>query len=737
VVKRQPHPDSDHLSLVEVRRGDGSRVTVVTGATNGFVGDRLWYGPPGTRLVDGRVLKIARLRGVASPGMLMSAEELGFVVSDGDGLWTWTGPEPVGTTLLTVVGGLDTVFDLELTPNLAAFDQSALGLARELAAILKRPLPAVPPSFAYGWDRDLIGTVECPLYGLVAFDVDSLGTTPVWMQTLLCAVGSRPISPLVDLTNFVLWDLGQPLHVFDRETVELPLTVRSARAGERLDGLDGVERVLDPADLVICDRRGPVALAGVMGGMASAVRPETRRVLLEAAHFPAPGIYQSMRRHRLETEAGLRFGKGTDPEAALAAPRAFLSLAEEIGRIRVEGSALVGSAPQRQTFAFDAERIRRLLGVDWDDQRVVGDLERLGFDVVGGVVTVPSWRPDVEGMHDLAEEVLRIEGVDRIPPRPLAGRLTVGGRPPRNVHLYALKRSWAEAGYDEVITRPFTSPEREEPFLGPDGPWHVGVVNPLRDDERSLRRSLVPGLVETVRQNRARSEEPLRLFEVGPVFGKRGDGTIREYAALGAVLSCFGSARWPKDPDPSVLDLKAALTWVWERLGLAPLETRDTPVPPWAHPGRTAVLVGANGVRGAVGELHPRLAEVYRTGRIAVLTLDLGDPAAWDATLPELVRPSRFPTVTRDLSLIQPSGWNYGGLQAALERAVEAVLARRREISCRTSLIDRYAGSFGVSYTFRLVFQSQRETLEEATVERLLARILEALDAAGITRRGG
>lgn len=736
VVARTPHPDADHLSLVEVRRGDGSRVTVVTGASNGVPGDRLWYGPPGTRLLDGRILKTAKLRGVPSPGMLMSAEELGLADGKGDGLWVWDGPEPLGTSFLTVAGGPDTIFDLELTPNLAAFDQSALGLARDLAALLDRPLPTLPSSFAYGADPGLIGEVACPLYGVVALAVERLLPTPVWMQTLLRAVGARPISPLVDLTNFLLWDLGEPLHVFDQDQVHLPITVRAARAGEHLVGLDGVDYALTAADLVIADRRGPIALAGVIGGAASAVSSGTRHVLLEAAHFDAPGIYQTMRRHRLETEAALRFGKGTDPEAAMAAPTALLSLLQGFGAVQVVGSAMAGGLVARRSFPFRGDRLRVLLGVDWEDSTFLRDLERLGFAVRAGDVVVPRWRPDVEGIHDLAEEVLRVEGVDRIRSRPLSGRVTAGGRPPAKDRLFALKQAWAEAGYQEVATRSFTAPEREAPFLGDQGPSPVAVVNPLRDDERTIRRSLLPGLVETVRQNRARSEEPLGLFEVGLVFVKDEGGTVDERAALAAVLNLFPPERWPKGPSPTVLDLKAAVEWVWARLGLAPLELVESPPPPWAHPGRVAFLASADGVQGTVAELHPRLAEGYRTGPLAAVTLDLGNPAAWSLRKPAVLRPSRFPSVTRDLSLVLPSGWNYGRLCRAFDAAVAGALERRRAVTGATELIDRYEGAFGVSYTFRLVLQPERETLEEQAIERILTRVLNDLRAEGIELRG-
>ncbi|MCY0880921.1 MAG: phenylalanine--tRNA ligase beta subunit-related protein, partial [Firmicutes bacterium] len=272
VTHREPHPHADHLSLVTIERGSNPSAVVITGAANGFPGEKVWYAPPGTVLPDGRVLETVMMRGIPSPGMLLSAEELGFQAATGD-LWIWTEDHRIGTTFWEVIGCGDEVFDVEMTPNMAVFDQSMRGLARDLSAALQHPLTALPHD--YGFGSDLLAQVEAPqrapLYGIVEWEIHPGTVSPLWMQVLLRAIGQRPIHPAVDATNFVLWDIGQPLHAFDGDQIVLPLIVRLAREGEHLTLLDGKELSLHAEDLIIADQTGPLALAGIMGGRRAAV----------------------------------------------------------------------------------------------------------------------------------------------------------------------------------------------------------------------------------------------------------------------------------------------------------------------------------------------------------------------------------------------------------------------------------------------------------------------------------
>ncbi len=739
VVAEERHPDADHLRVVTVVRGTGQKTRVVTGASNGRPGDRLWYAPPGTQMLDGRTLGIANLRGVLSPGMLLSAAELGFSVSaegGGEGLWIWHGEQPLGTTLLEILGGVDTVLDLELTPNLAAFDQSAIGLARDLAAYFRRPLPTQPAPWTFG-DAPWIGQVDlphAPVYTLTGLQLRRSMDTPWWMQRLLRVVGQRPISPWVDLTNFLLWDLGQPLHVFDVDRVALPIAVRKARDGERLTTLDGIERTLTADDLVIADRHEALALAGVMGGRATAVTGETRRVLLESAHFEPTGIYRTMRHHQIESDAALHFGKGTDPQAALFAPAALVSYLGDCGE--VTGSRMAGRVGERRPIRWNGDQVRRLLGVGWSDEEMLSDLARLGFDRDASNLTVPSYRPDVEALHDVAEEVLRVHGVENVPMRSLTGPIVPGRRTARAVRLHALAAAWAEVGYWEIVTSPFTSAEREAGWVATESATEpIAVQNPLRPEDSRLRRSLLPGLVETIGQNRARRDQELAVFELAPVFHRRGDRPEQQYQlAVGRTLD-EPPPRWPRRPPATIYDLKAALAWVLRRVGLAEEFTLVLPeaLPSWAHPGRALAVVDPHRAqRGVLAEVRPSLLEPLRVKRLALLVLDVGDPATWALRSPEVARPSRFPSSYRDLSWILPESMGYADLVQRIDRVLVPV---RREFDVRTALIDRFVGEHGVSVTLRVTFQSNAATLSEREIEPVIDRMVSQLDAEGIRLR--
>jgi phenylalanyl-tRNA synthetase beta chain len=726
VSARAPHPNSDHLSLVQVRRGNGDTTQVVTGAANGFVGDRLWYAPPGAILPDGRTLEVRDLRGVASPGMLLSPEELGYQAYTGD-LWVWDGSEALGTTFLQAIGGADTLYEVELTPNIAQYLQSVRHVAAELAAIKNRPLNPGPPTFSYGSDS-LVGNVDsarCPLYGVVRLSLKPQKASPLWMQTLLRAAGHRIIHPAVDVTNFVLWDLGEPLHAFDARQVSGPIQVRTAAEGETLTLLDGHVLNLSNEDLVIADREKALALAGIMGGERSGIADDTTEVLLECAHFSSLPIYRSMKAHGLMTDAAQHFGRGTDPGAVLQAPSLVIDVLRAAGILAgVDGSSLVGSLEPEREVSWSPGFIRRLLGTDWSDDQISQALTRLGYRLEANQAVVPRYRHDVESAYDLAEDVGRYYSLNSVP-RTL---------PVQTVGLAA--RGWdqacedevrdvaAAAGYDEVMTRTFVSPELNRGF-GSAGGGVVTVTNPLREDESAMRTSILPSLLEVVRYNRSRHDLPIRIFEVGAVFEKVG-GQVVESRELGVVLSLEPIPALPKLPDPSVYDLTALVDYVKARLGLA-LERREYPHPPrYLHPGRVQEIA-VDGVRaGYVGELRPRVAAEYRVRRLAVLVLRLPEGVKRHASKPG--RPSRFPEVQRDLSVVVPDRVRYADIERAISQTDAAILRELRPI-------DRFAGEFGNSLTIRLTFQSDEMTLTDERVDATIAQIVAALAEIGVEMR--
>ena len=730
VRDRQAHPNADHLSVVTVERGGAVTTDVVTGAANGLVGEKLWYAPPGTRLPDGRILETVSMRGILSPGMLLSAQELGFVDPGGD-LWIYAGMLPIGATFLDAIGGPDTVYELELTPNLAVFDQSVLGVAREIAAVLNLACRNPGPEFQYGANASLMGVVDsvgCPLYGLTEFRVEGDKTTPLWMQVLLLSIGLRVIHPVVDITNFILWDIGQPLHAFDADKVVLPISVRRALAGESIILLDGSLAVLNSEDLVIADHNGPIALAGIMGGQRAAVTAATRHVFLESAYFNAPGIFHSGRQHHIVSDAGGHFGKGVDPSLGPVAAEATMVLLREIfgTASTVVSSAFQGSIPPQREIPFESERIRRILGVQWTDHEIVEGLGRLRFEVADGRVRIPLDRHDVTATEDLSEEVARVRGFDTITPTLPSNAIEPGSRDGTVSFVESMRDKWTTLGYWEVVTRPFWNVSRE--VLGEGKSRRpILVTNPLREEESELRQDLVPNLLEVLAYNRGRRDQPVAIFEVAPIYHRKNEKPY-ETMALAVAEVLEAPMQYPPAGDPGIYRLKGALEWVNRQLNLGLQQDPSGPIPAFMHPGRSVALYDKAGTWvGYLGELRPRLANLqFRAPRIALMSLaPIVETRAVQAGV--IAAPSRYPDVLRDLSLVG-SNLDYQAIvQTITESRVPDLVAVRP--------IDVFEGNFGKSLTVRLVFQSMVRTLTDVEVDSAVQTIVDALKIRGISRK--
>ncbi len=728
VLERHAHPAADRLAVLLVADGGGEPVQVVTGAPNGHPGDRVWYAPPGTTLPDGRVLGTEHLRGVRSEGMLLSARELGYV-GGGEGLWIWQGPGKVGERWPTVVGS-ETVLQLSLTPNLAQYDHSVLGVARDLAARDRAPLPAWPASPRLAGDEVLVRLEApdlCPRYAVALLECATPSGTMPWVwQRRLALAGVRLIHPVVDATNAVRIDMGQPLHAFDRDRVRLPLVVRRAAAGEPLVLLDGRTVTLDPDDLVIADGDGPVALAGVMGGQRSAVTADTRRVLLESAHFSRAGVYRTARRHQLVSDAAARFGRGTDVEAVLPAVGRFVDLLHTFG-VNVAGGAVqvVGPVPTRRHVLFQPARLRIWTGLDLDDEALAGELDRSGFILEAGRVRVPSWRPDIEGPQDLAEEVIRLVGMDAVPAR-LPARATPGVADPDTRQTDQLRDWLVAGGFVEVVSRSFV-PSGVSERLGLAPAVHV-VKNPLREDEAVMRTSVWPGLLDAARYNRGRGSERLALFEVGPVYlgtpaAPRERVEAGVLATLGEWPALFGASR------QSVYDLKGLVEELSRRLGWR-FDWGPWTEPAGAlHPGRALAIVRDGQVWGALGELHPAVLQAWRLPRTAVARWHVPPVMAGqrrDGERP--VPPPPYPAVRRDVSLLVPDGMPWAHVAALLQHHAGADVESIRPF-------DRYVDLSGTAVTVAIRYRAADRTLTDADVEARQAVLVSALAEAGIVRR--
>lgn len=685
-----PHPESDKLRLVTVDRGSAGTQQVVCGAPNvPTPGGLIVFAPLGTTLpAVGITLEPRKIRGVVSEGMICSESELGLSEGSAGILIVPEGKALPGTPFLEAYPQAgDTIYEIGITPN-RPDALGHVGIARDVAALygLRVELPAIkPPTPMAGGDIDSLTRVDnedterCPHYGAALVLDVSIAPSPDWMRWRLHALGIRPISNVVDLTNWILLEFGQPMHAFDLDLVrEQRIVVRRAAAGEPFRTLDGADHELASDDLVICDGVGPVALAGVMGGANTEIRDTTRRVLLECAFFEARGVRRTGRRHGLHTESSFRFERGTDwGGVAAVLERAQAMLCELADGKAVAGSIHAkGALPELPTVTLRSSRLNALLGVDVPFGQAATIIRHLGFDVLSETDTElsvrgASWRPDIAIEADFIEEVARIRGLDDIPavlpaipptPPSMAGRLE------RDVAAIAVG-----LGLSEAVTYSFVSPGELAALKAP--PPVVSLKKPMTEERNVMRTSLLPGLVEAVRRARRRGERDLRLFATGPIYLKPSSEApspdaqlARPHAAADAgvlpeerpmftcVLAGSRPAYLAKPTDVDVFDAKAIATELVGRLlrRRARIErTRDPGDLALLHPrGAGRVTVDGHEV-GRIGPLHPEVVDdLDLDGEVQVIELNLAALERIGREAPRYRPIPRLPAVTRDLALV-------------------------------------------------------------------------------------
>ncbi|MDQ4025088.1 MAG: phenylalanine--tRNA ligase subunit beta [Actinomycetota bacterium] len=732
------HPNADNLTMVVVSTGDGSQ-RVVCGAKNFAVGDKVALARVGATL-PGMTITERRIRGETSAGMLCSASELG-VAKDHAGLLILPPDAAPGEDVVRTLGLADSIFELEITPNRPDC-MSVYGVAREVAALTGAELK--PLSFADDPDPELPHpeTVEiedpagCPRYLARWISGLKIGPSPQWMTSRLVAAGVRPVSNVVDVTNYVLMELGHPLHAFDGDRVaEAHVVVRRARSGETLETLDGVGRTLRPDDLLIADPSKPLAIAGVMGGTSSEVSETTTEVLLESAYFDHASIAYTSRRHGLRTEASARFERGADPEAVpVAAARAAQLLADVAGgNARYPVWDEYPAPVQRRSITLRPGRTPKLLGVDVPAARQVEHLQSIGIEAVegeGGIETVvPTWRPDLTREVDLVEEVARLHGIDRVPPTlppGRAGALTEAQRFERR-----LRRTLAALGLREAWTESFLGPkELDDLGLATGHPARslVRLMNPMTEEKPALRTTLLPGLLRSVAHNVAHRAEGVALFEVARVYEPSDEELPVEADVLAAVLS---GRRRPQ-------------TWrgpagAWDFFGAkgvveATLRSLALPAPAFSpasgmpfHPTRSATVTVAGVTAGAFGELHPEVCDrfdVYE-GTVA-FELSL---APLLAALPARVKVEdlpRFPALLIDLAVVVDE-------DVPAETVAELVREAGAPDVTSASLFDLYRGEQlpegRKSLAFALEIRAPDRTLTDEEALTVRDRIVAALRA--------
>jgi phenylalanyl-tRNA synthetase beta chain len=728
------HPNADKVQLVDVDAGDGP-IQIVCGAFNMAVGDLVPLATVGTTMPGGMEIGRRKLRGELSNGMLCSSRELGLS-DEHSGIRVLDLSSEPGTPLADALGVVrDVLWDLEVNPN-RPDAMCIAGLARDAAAALDLPFtlpdPKVTPTGAAAADAVTVEIADpdlCGRFGAWVLRNVSIGTSPGWMQRRLLALGMRPINALVDISNYVMLELGQPNHPYDLALVPgSGLLVRRARAGEQLETLDGVVRTFTADDLLICDaRQQPVGIAGVMGGASCEISPTTTDVLLEMAWFQPWAVSRTSRRLGLRTEASARFEKGCDPEVIPLAAARFCALAADIcGATTAPGAVVVdGELPARPPVRTRTARVNALLGTDLSADQIRAELEPIGFACtpVGGDqdVTVPPWRYDCEVEIDIVEEVARHWGYDRIERRALtkerSGRLTATQKTRREV-----RRLLKSQGLAEVMPLPFLAPgDLERCGLEPVG---IELRNPMVAEESILRTSLRPGLLAATALNESRRSTGVSFFEVGHVFLPAPDGQLlpdeREHVA---VLLAGREA-------PAAVE-------AW--LVLADLLRVEQPavtneVLPGLHPGRSATATVAGSEVGVVGEIDPDVLEAFGIGeRVAWLELDLGALLSGPRR-PDSHRPvSRYPSSDIDLAFDTPDE------VSAID--VERTLAGTDPLVWSVELFDTFRGEqLGEgrrSLAYRVRLQADDRTLTDEEVAAARSALVAAAEAAhGVTLRG-
>jgi phenylalanyl-tRNA synthetase beta chain len=731
------HPKADRLKLCDVATGDG-QYQIVCGAPNVKEGMLSALAIPGAVLPDGRILEKTQIRGETSQGMLCSEAEL-ELGSDGSGIWALPEDLPLGASLAEALRLSDIVLDIDLTPNRPDC-LSILGVAREAAALQNLPLrhPDIPSSDVGGTIADIASvTIEdpdlCPRYTACLIEGVAIGPSPAWLQDRIRSVGMRPINNVVDITNFVMMELGQPLHAFDFDRLAgQRIVVRRAQDGETFVTLDNKERVLDSEMLMICDGEKPVGIGGVMGGLNSEVEASTRRVLLESACFNPVSIRRTAKRLNLNSEASHRFERGVDPQGTVVAlHRAAGLIAELGGGTLVDGHLDVHPAPhETPCIPLDVARTNHLLGTSLTADEIVRLLESI--EIKTEVVSPeqinarpPAFRVDIHQPEDLLEEIARLWGYNRITSRkPHVAADNVRANRPRD--LKGRIRSFLNGfGFTEIINYSFISERAcDQLLLAPEDPRRaaVHILNPLTEDQNVMRTTLVPGLLETALRNMAQQTRNLKLFEMGKVFFSQGqDRQPDEHDILAALWTgARHENAWNRQSAVcDFYDVKGALEGL-----LAGLQVKGShfvrmqaPQAPYLRKGAAAEIVIGDQAIGCVGEVHHEVLSRFNLKQAAfIFEIDLDRLIP---LIPDRVQAAplpRYPSTSRDITLIVDADLDaqtvFTGIRRMENELVETVW-----------IFDVFKGrpipDGKKSLSLRVVYRSSEGTLEDEAVNRI------------------
>lgn len=754
IEKIEKHPDADKLIICQVNVGN-EVVQIVTGAPNVKEGDkvpvvldggRVAGGHDGKKTPGGVKIKKGKLRGVESFGMMCSIEELGstkdmYPESPEYGIYIFDEDAKVGESAIEALGLHDVVFEYEITSNrVDCF--SVIGLAREAAATFgKKFCPPVVKETGNEEDaHDYIKvTVEneelCPRYCARVVKNIKIAPSPKWMQRRLASVGIRPINNLVDITNYVMEEFGQPMHAYDLDTIAgHEIIVKTAGKGDKFVTLDGQEREVDDTVLMICDGEKPVGLAGIMGGENSMITDNVKTVLFEAACFDGVNIRLSSKKVGLRTDASGKFEKGLDPNNAKAAIDRACQLIEELGAGEVVGGT-VDVYPKKKEpvrLAFEPEKINALLGTDISKEQMLGYFEKidLEYDTDAQEIIVPTFRQDLLRTADLAEEVARFYGYDNIPTTLPTGEATTG-KLSFKLRVEEVARDIAEfCGFSQGMTYSFESPKVFDKLLIPEDSdlrKAVQISNPLGEDYSIMRTISLNGMLTSLATNYNRRNKNVRLYELGNIYlPKQLPLTQLPEERMQFTLGMYGEGDF--------FDMKGVVEEFFDKIGMHKKETYEPNAgKPYLHPGRQANVVYDGVVVGYIGEVHPTVAKTYGIGtRAYVAVIDMPkivELATFDRKYQGL---AKYPAVTRDISMVMPKEILVGQVEEIIEDKGGVYLESYE-------LFDIYEGEQikkgFKSVAYSIVFRAKDKTLEEADVTASMNRILKALEELGIELR--
>ena len=744
VVSKEKHPDAEKLNVCQVNVGEEENLQIVCGAPNVDAGQYVIVAKVGAKL-PGIKIKKAKLRGVESQGMICSLAELGLsksVVPKNyqEGIYVFETEQELGSDVVEVLGLNDYILDLSITPN-RADALSMRGLTYELGALYNNKVDFNDVEKEENYeDTSLQVAIEsdsCRNYvGQVVKNVE-VKSSPLWLQTRLMNSGIRPINNIVDITNYVLLEFGQPMHAFDKDLVGDKIVVRDAKEDEVLETLDGEERKLQTTDLVITDGTRAIALGGVMGGKNTEVSEETKNIILESAYFNPTSVRRTSAAHGLRSDSSARFEKGIDPnmqKAALA--RAVELILELCPNAVVESSVGIVKKEEEKVVEITTSYINNYLGITLSTEEIVAILEGLSFavEVTGEnlVVKVPTRRPDISIKQDLVEEVIRIYGYDNLASTlPKFSKTTKGGLTYSQRMVRDLRAVYASLGFNDTINYSLVSEEEATQYTLEDH-HKVRLLMPMTETHSTLRQSLVPGLLNTVQYNVARKQKDLKLLEIGRVFFGSGDDNIQPKETLYLSAALTGEERatkWLKES--SSLDFFAAkgyLEVAFDRLGLDEKVTYKKSTLEGMHPGRFAeVYLGEKRI-GFIGEVHPQVADKLGLNTTYVFEINLDEIISESKVKPKYEEVTKYPEITRDIAMLVDVKDEYQNIYNVIESVNSKLITN-------VELFDLYAGAELLvgkkSLALTITYSDKQKTLTDEEVTAVHDKVLSALTEYG------